>query len=78
MAKADSTVAAPSTSPAAAAPVADRPSPRLGEVITVKVGEGLSLLNNETGQDFLPDTETSQTVSVVTLRRLQDGDLVRI
>jgi hypothetical protein len=57
---------------------AERPSPRLGEEITVKVGPGLALLNNETGQDFAPDTETLQTVTVVTLRRLQDGDLVRV
>ncbi|HCY15617.1 MAG: hypothetical protein A2Z93_06160 [Curvibacter sp. GWA2_64_110] len=55
-----------------------RQPPRLGEVIHVRVAEGLSLINNETGQDFEPGVATLQTVTVTTLRRLADGDLVRI
>lgn len=53
-------------------------SPRLGELITVKVGAGLALINNETGLQFEPDMPTLQTVTVTTLRRLADGDLVRV
>lgn len=51
--------------------------PRLHDLITVQVAEGLSLINNETGQDFAPGVPTLQTVTVTTLRRLQDGDLVQ-
>lgn len=51
--------------------------PRLGTEITVCVADGLVLVNNETGQDFAPGVPTAQTVTVTTLRRLQDGDLVR-
>lgn len=56
---------------------AQRP-PRLGELIHVQVAEGLSLVNNETGQDFAPGVATQQTVTVTTLRRLADGDLMRV
>jgi hypothetical protein len=59
------------------APAESRQPPRLGEVIHVRVAEGLSLINNETGQDFEPGVATLQTVTVTTLRRLADGDLVR-
>lgn len=52
--------------------------PRLGEMIHVRVADGLALLNNETGQDFVPGEATMQTVTVTTLRRLADGDLVRV
>lgn len=52
--------------------------PRLGAEITVCVADGLVLVNNETGQDFAPGMPTAQTVTVTTLRRLQDGDLVRL
>ena len=52
--------------------------PRLGELIQVQVANGLELVNNETGQDFEPGTPTLQTVTVTTLRRLKDGDLVRV
>ena len=51
---------------------------RLGELIQVRVAEGHSLVNNETGQDFEPGVATLQTVTVTTLRRLADGDLVRV
>lgn len=53
-------------------------TPRLGELIRVQVADGLELINNETGKDFEPGVSTLQTVTVTTLRRLQDGDLVRV
>lgn len=53
-------------------------SPRLGEMIHVQVADGMSLVNNETGLDFEPGVATMQTVTVTTLRRLADGDLVRV
>lgn len=53
-------------------------TPRLGELIHVQVADGLELINNETGKDFEPGVPTLQTVTVTTLRRLQDGDLVRV
>ena len=46
-------------------------------MIHVRVAEGHSLINNETGLDFEPGVDTLQTVTVTTLRRLADGDLVR-
>lgn len=53
-------------------------TPRLGELIHVQVADGLELINNETGKDFEPGVPTLQTVTVTTLRRLQDRDLVRV
>ncbi|QDL53138.1 hypothetical protein [Rhodoferax aquaticus] len=53
-------------------------TPRLGELIHVQVADGLELINNETGKDFEAGVPTLQTVTVTTLRRLQDGDLVRV
>lgn len=53
-------------------------APRLGEMIQVRVADGHALINNETGQDFEPGVATLQTVTVTTLRRLADGDLVRV
>jgi len=47
-------------------------------MIQVQVADGLELINNETGLDFEPGTPTLQTVTVTTLRRLADGDLVRV
>jgi hypothetical protein len=58
------------TATAAAAP------PRLGDYVAVRVAEGLDLINTETGQQFAPGEATPQTVTVLTLRRLADGDLV--
>lgn len=55
----------------------DQP-PRLGEMVTVRVADGQQLLNNETGLDFEPGADTLQTVTVNTLRRLAEGDLVRV
>lgn len=66
------------TEGAADAAPAELARPRLGELIAVKVAEGHCLVNNETGTDFAPDTATYQTVTVTTLRRLDDGDLVRV
>lgn len=71
---------APAVAPApAAAPatVADEP-PRLGSQIRVKVAKGLQLINMETGLEFVPDVATEQTVTITTLKRLADGDLVRV
>lgn len=64
--------------PAAITAAEEQPSPRLGEVIQVQVADGLSLTNNETGNDFVPGEATSQTVTVTTLRRLADDDLIRV
>ena len=61
-----------------ASPAVPQDPPRLGALITVQVAEGVGLLNNETGQDFVPGVPTLQTVTVTTLRRLTDGDLVRV
>lgn len=47
---------------------------RLGDSITVKVAEGVALLNRESGGRFEPGVPTPQTVTVTTLRRLADGD----
>jgi hypothetical protein len=58
-------------------PVYDVP-PRLGETITVVVAEGHALINNETGSEFAAGVPTSQVVTITTLRRLADGDLVRV
>lgn len=48
---------------------------RLGDLIQVKAPEGTVLLNRESGGRFEPGVATPQTVTVTTLRRLQDGDL---
>jgi hypothetical protein len=50
--------------------------PRLGTVISVKPAVGLQLINNETGLEFEADVATSITVTITTLRRLADGDLI--
>lgn len=48
---------------------------RLGDSISVKVAEGVALINRESGGRFEPGVATPQTVTVTTLRRLADGDL---
>ena len=53
-------------------------APLLGETIMVIAPEGRSLINNETGIEFVSNTPTSQLVTITTLRRLSDGDLVRV
>lgn len=65
-------VASPATAPSFDA------APRMGELITVRVATGVALVNMETGLDFAPEADTLQTVTAVTLRRLADGDLVRV
>ena len=64
----------------AAAPLAAAalPAPALGSSCTVRVGEGLVLMNNETGAHFAAGEATSQLVTTTLLRRLADGDLVRV
>lgn len=54
------------------------PAPRLGEVIHVQLADGVILFNAEAGADFEPGVPTPQTVTVGTLRRLADGDLVQV
>lgn len=49
---------------------------RLGDSISVKAPEGVALRNNESGGLFDPGVPTPQTVTVTTLRRLADGDLL--
>ena len=48
---------------------------RLGDSINVTVAAGVVLINRESGGRFEPGVATPQTVTVTTLRRLQDGDL---
>ena len=55
-----------------------RAMPALGTTCVVRVGDGLSLINSETGATFATGEPTSQTVTITTLRRLADGDLVLI
>ncbi len=54
------------------------PLPPLGSTCTVRVADGLLLINNETGARFAPGEPTSQTVTTTLLRRLVDGDLVLV
>ncbi len=51
---------------------------QLGTNVTVKVAEGIDLVNNETGHQFIQGEATVITVTVSTLRRLQDGDLTLV
>lgn len=76
MAKPDSKL--PETAQAAEATAAPskRRTPRLGELVHVTVAAGASLINNETGALFADGVRTPQTVTLTTLRRLTDGDLV--
>lgn len=64
----------------AAASVIETPAPaslpRLGTVVNVTVAPGALLINNETGALFEDGVATPQTVTVTTLRRLADGDLL--
>jgi hypothetical protein len=53
-----------------------RALPPMGSLVYVQVAPGATLINNETGGTFAPDTPTPQTVTVTLLRRLADGDLV--
>lgn len=53
-----------------------QPAPALGCLIHVTVAPGAMLRNDETGARFEPGVVTSQTVTVTTLRRLADGDLL--
>ncbi len=53
-----------------------KPPPALGSTCTVQVGDGLVLMNTETGAHFAPSEATSQLVTTTLLRRLADGDLV--
>jgi hypothetical protein len=62
----------------ATAKPAERIALRLGTTVTVKVAEGVQLVNNETGHDFEPGQPAQVTVTVTMLRRLQDGDLVLV
>lgn len=78
MAKPDSK--SPETTQAAEAtgtPSKRRP-PRLGELVHVTVASGASLINNETGALFADGMRTPQTVTLTTLRRIADGDLVLV
>jgi hypothetical protein len=59
-------------------PPTPRERPRLGTLIDVKVAEGMQLINGETGTYFAAGVPTPQTVTITTLRRLDDGDLVLV
>lgn len=75
---ADETSLKPKLASAAAAPVkaAAASAPALGASCTVRVADGMTLTNTETGAHFAPGEATSQTVTTTLLRRLADGDLV--
>ena len=75
MAKTNPTPSATENS-AAAAPAAPAGLPRLGTLVNVTVAPGAQLVNNETGALFEDGVATPQTVTVTTLRRLADGDLL--
>lgn len=49
--------------------------PALGTSCTVVVGDGVVLMNNDTGVHFTPGVPTPVLVTATTLRRLNDGDL---
>lgn len=51
------------------------PMPALGATCIVRVGSGVVLMNNDTGGNFTPETDTPVNVTVTTLRRIEDGDL---
>lgn len=55
-----------------------RERPRLGTVVDVKVADDMQLINGETGTYFAAGVPTPQTVTITTLRRLDDGDLVLV
>lgn len=78
MAKTTTAIDADATVATTTAQAAPQDPPRLGDLVTVQVPEGLALINNETGLQFEPGVPTLQTVTVTTLRRLADGDLVRV
>ena len=65
------------TAAAAFVSTAARP-PVLGALVQVRVASGARLVNNETGVLFEDGAVTPQVVTVTTLRRLQDGDLVLV
>lgn len=69
--------AAPAAEPSAApAASATAPTPRLGEKLSVVVAPLCLLMNNETGKHFVAGEATEVLVTVNTLRRLADGDLL--
>jgi len=58
--------------PTASAPKETR---ALGTIAHVKTALGVLLINNETNAYFKPGEPTPVTVTVTTLRRIDDGDL---
>jgi hypothetical protein len=78
MAKTDLKTAdnAPAADAPTVAPAVQPRSLRLGELVHVVVAPGARLINNETGALFAEGVRTPQTVTLTTLRRLDDGDLV--
>ncbi len=66
------------TTTTAADAATPRVPPVLGAQITVRVAEGQQLINSETGTYFGDGVDTPQTVTVTTLKRLADGDLVQV
>lgn len=70
------TTPAATTAPAISAAAA---MPALGSQAQVMLPEGGgALINNETHQLFAPGVATPQLVTLTTLRRLADGDLVLV
>lgn len=54
------------------------PLPALGSSCLVRVAAGVVLMNNETGANFVPETDTPVTATVTLLRRIADGDVTLV
>ncbi|MES2942575.1 MAG: hypothetical protein V4772_06870 [Pseudomonadota bacterium] len=54
------------------------PMPALGSSCMVRVAAGITLMNNETGAVFVPETDTPVTATVTLLRRIADGDVTLV
>lgn len=66
------------TDTAAGADVPALLPPVLGQIVTVRVAPGMHVINSEAGAPFEDGVDTPQTVTPTTLRRLADGDLIRV
>lgn len=62
----------------AATKPAKLPMPALGATCVVRVDKDVVLMNNETGRNFEPETDTPVTVNLTTRRRIEDGDLTLV
>lgn len=58
--------------------IPDQVRPRIGEMVYVQPVPGRKVINTEVGTFFPEGVATPQLVTVTTLRRLDDGDLIRM